>query len=122
MFYMLETNPDSRSYYTTLLESADDAILVSEANLNPTADQRLTLLRQSYNEGTVRCLNLGLFSLIWLANYHPDCGIYPSQCEYLKPGVLNFHKRVIDVGFLGKWWNIRRYMIDFDINPKEFPV
>jgi len=116
----METNPEARTYYETMVKAADDAILVSDANLNPTTDQHLCLIRQSYNEGTVRCLNLGVFSLIWLGNYHQDCGIYPSQCKYLKPGIVNFHKRVIDVGFLGQWWNINWYMKDFDINPIEF--
>lgn len=104
-----------------MVKSANDTILVSDANLNPTADTHLCFLRKSYNEGTIRCLNLGLFSLMWLNNFHSDCGIYPSQCDYLKPSVMDFHKRVVDIGFLGHWWNIQRYMKDFDINPKEFP-
>ncbi|KZS16507.1 Uncharacterized protein APZ42_017745 [Daphnia magna] len=120
VLYATETNPDARTYYEAMVKAADDAILVSEANLNPATDNRLCLIRQSYNEGTVRCLSLGLFSLIWLANYHQDCGIYPSQCKYLKPGIIGFHKRIIDVGFLGQWWNIHWYMKDFDINHNEF--
>lgn len=120
MLYAAETNPAARTYYEAMVKAADDAILVSEANLNPATDNRLCLIRQSYNEGTVCCLSLGLFSLIWLANYHQDCGIYPSQCKYLQPGIINFHKRIIDVGFLGQWWNIQWYMKDFDVNPNEF--
>ena len=66
MLYAMETNPEARTYYEAMVKAADDAILVSEANLNPVTDKRLCLIRQSYNEGTVRCLNLGLFSLIWM--------------------------------------------------------
>lgn len=116
----METNPEDRTYYTALLQSADEAILVSEANLNPKTDKRLSFIHQCYNEGTIRCLSLGLFSLIWIGNYHKDCGIYPSQCSYLEPGILNFHQRIVDIGFLGQWWNIRKYMKDHDVNPREF--
>lgn len=116
----METKPEARTYYAALLQSADDAVLVSEANLNPTTDNHLSFIRQCYNEGTIRYLSLGVFSLIWLGNYHTDCGIYPSQCSYLEPGILNFHKRIVDFGFLGYWWNMKRYMVDYDINPKEF--
>ena len=117
----MSTNPDKKNFYETLLESADEMILVSELNKNSATEERLRLLHASFNDGTVRHMNLGLFSLIWLGNYHPDLGVYPAQCSYLKPGIRDFHERVVDVGFLGKWWNMSRYMKDFDINPMEFP-
>jgi len=34
---------------------------------------------------------------------------------------LDFHQRVVDVGFLGKWWNLDSHMTVYDINPEEFP-
>lgn len=121
VWYAIRTNPDAKSYYETLVETTDDVILVSKANLNPRAEQRLQFIRQAYNEGVVRHMSLGVCSIMWLGNFHPDCGIYPSQCDYLKPGIINFHKRIVDIGFIGYWWNINRYMIDYDINPSEFP-
>lgn len=120
VLYALETNPAARTYYNALVESEDDLILVSDANRNSASEERLKFIHSCYNEGTIRCLNLGLFSLIWVANYHPDCGIYKSQCDFLKPGILNFHKRIVDVGFIGQWWVIKQYMKDHDINPEEF--
>lgn len=120
VLYALETNPVARTYYSALVESENDMILVSDANRNTAAEERLKFIHSCYNAGTTRCLNLGLFSFIWVANYHPDCGIYKAQCDFLKPGIINFHKRVIDVGFLGQWWTINKYMKDHDINPEEF--
>lgn len=122
VLYAMNTNPDAKSYYETLVETADNVVMVPRANLNPRAEQRLKVLRQSYNEGIVRHMSLGVFSIMWLGNFHSDVGLYPSQCDYLKPGIINFHRRIIDVGFLGNWWNNKRYMVDFDINPNEFPT
>ena len=48
----METNPEARTFYEALLRAADDAVLVSEANLNPATDKHLSFIRQSYNEGT----------------------------------------------------------------------
>jgi len=36
------------------------------------------------NAGLLRCWNLGLFSIIWRADFDKDCGTFLSQCEYLK--------------------------------------
>lgn len=119
--FAISKNPEARTYYEALVESADDMILVSDLNKNPAAEDRLRFLHTAYNEGRIRCTSLGLFSLIWLDNYHPDCGIYSSQCSYLKPSLLDFHSRIVDIGFLGKWWIIKHYMKDYDISPLEFP-
>lgn len=121
VLYAMGSNPDAKSFYEVVVESADNMILVSDLNKNPSAEERLRLLHASYNEGIIRHTNLGIFSLMWLGNYHSNLGIYPSQCSYLKPGLADFHERIIDVGFLGRWWNITRYMKDYDISPIEFP-
>ena len=52
VLYAMETNPEARTFYEALLRAADDAVLVSEANLNPATDKHLSFIRQSYNEGT----------------------------------------------------------------------
>ena len=121
VLYAMAENPEARTYYAALLESSDDMIPVSDLNKNPASEERLKLIFSAYNEGTIRYMNLGLFSLIWLGNYHENCALYPSQCSFLKPGFLGFHHRILDIGFLGKWWNISRYMKEYDISPIEFP-
>lgn len=65
-------------------------------------------------------LSLGFCSLLWLDNYSKVCGVYKSQCEYLKPRYLTMHERIVDVGFLGKWLVIGKKMEEFDINPQEW--
>nr|CAD7601450.1 unnamed protein product [Timema genevievae] len=49
-----------------------------------------------------------------------SCGIYSSQCDYLKPRFTELTDRVLDVGFLGRWWILHNIMRDFDVNPIEF--
>lgn len=66
-------------------------------------------------------LSLGLVSFLWIDNYSKVCGVFKSQCGYLKPRYVTFHKRVQDVGFLGRWWQIEQLMNEFDVNHKELP-
>jgi hypothetical protein len=55
-----------------------------------------------------------------LDNYDGDLAVYKATCSYLKPKYLTFHERIVDVGFVGKWWKLQEYMIDYDINDEEW--
>lgn len=33
---------------------------------------------------------------------------------------MTFHERIMDIGFLGRWWIIDKKMEEFDINPHEW--
>ena len=35
-------------------------------------------------------------------------------------GYLDFYDRIVDVGWLGKWWILEEKMKDRDINPEEW--
>ena len=121
VLYAAETNPNERTFNQDVLTATSDSVMVSLANRNPVTEKHLKFLSSCYNEGVVRHLSLGIFSFIWIDNFDKNCAFYPAQCEYLQAGVSDFHLRAVDFGFLGKWWNLQRYMSDFDINHSEFP-
>lgn len=118
--YGAATNPDERSYREVVLQATDEMILISDPIRNPVAEQKLKFIHSCYNEGLIRHLSLGIFSVIWLENFDKSCAVYPSQCYYLQPGILDFHTRIIDIGFFGHWWKIYSDMKDYDVNPSEF--
>ena len=118
--YAITTNPDDVHYRPAILQATDDLAMVSDLNRNPATEKFLTGIHSAYNKGILRRLSLGPFSLMWLHNYDGKCAVYPSQCDYMKPGIMDFHKRIVDVGCFGRWWNIHRYMTDYNINHAEF--
>lgn len=93
---------------------------VGEAIRNPKSEQYLQWLGQCYNEGIVRRLNLGIVSLIWLDDYDKMCSLYKAACPYLKIRYLTFYQRVVDIGFLDKWWILENNMKDYDVNEAQF--
>lgn len=95
---------------------------VGETIRNEISVQHVQILEKCYNEGIVRRFSIGILSIIWLDNYDKDCSLYKAVCPYLKPRYLNFYERIIDIGFLDRWWILDRKMIDYDINAKEFDV
>ncbi|XP_011256208.2 mitochondrial import inner membrane translocase subunit Tim29 [Camponotus floridanus] len=121
-FYSSRCNPDETTFREQLIQSSIKLIQVGEPIRNPVSVQHIQWLEQCYNEGLVRTLNLGILSLIWLDNYDKDCSLYKAVCPYLKPRFVTFHERVVDIGFLNKWWLLERKMKDYDINEAEFSV
>lgn len=121
-FYSNRHNPDETLFREQLIQSSIKLIQVGEPIRNPVSVQHIKWLEQCYNEGLIRRLNLGILSLIWLDNYDRDCSLYKAVCPYLKPRYLTFHDRIIDVGFLEKWWLLEKKMKDYDVNEAEFSV
>ncbi|KAL2717714.1 mitochondrial import inner membrane translocase subunit Tim29 [Vespula squamosa] len=121
-YYLYKHNPDEDSFREHLLENAIKLMQVGETIRNEISVQHVEILEKYYNEGIVRRLSIGILSIIWLDNYDKECSLYKAVCPYLRPRYLNFYERIIDIGFLDRWWILDRKMIDYDINTKEFDV
>ncbi|TFJ98345.1 28S ribosomal protein S18b, mitochondrial [Platysternon megacephalum] len=79
--------------------------------------QRLTKLR---NQGRLRYQSLVFFSLVYQAPFDAEAALYQAHCKHLKPRWTDFPTRILDVGFLGRWWVLNSKMKDSDINEEEF--
>lgn len=121
-FYSSLHNPDEASLRREIIREGLRLILVGESIRNPVSVQHITQLEQCCNEKTLRRLNLGILSLIWLDNYDKDCCLYKATCSYLKPRYVTFYERIVDIGFLDKWWILEKKMRDYDVNDAEFNV
>ncbi|XP_022239620.1 mitochondrial import inner membrane translocase subunit Tim29-like isoform X2 [Limulus polyphemus] len=120
LVYAIQTNPDEQSFRNSLILCRNELSLVSDSIRNPKSDSHMQYLLNCYNQGLLHRASCGPFSVIWVDNYHPDCSLYDARCSYLKPRYLTFYERIVDVGIFGKWWNLRKMMIDYDVNPEEW--
>ncbi|XP_044756218.1 mitochondrial import inner membrane translocase subunit Tim29 [Coccinella septempunctata] len=111
-----KTNPDLKSFRAKHIQSVVDISLVSSTVANPTSLNHLKYLEKCFNASLIRHQSFGLFSLIWVDTSSDKCKNYESTCEYMNWRYVNFHRQVVDVGFLGIWWVISRKMLDYDIN------
>ncbi|MPC58985.1 uncharacterized protein E2C01_053000 [Portunus trituberculatus] len=119
--YAVKTNPDERDYKDMLHRYMNESAMLSSKVRNAKVDDHLHYMADCFDHHLLRRLSLGICSFLWVDNYSKECGVFKSQCGYLKPRYLTFHKRVQDVGFLGHWWRTRRLMEEFDINHQELP-
>ncbi|XP_075715123.1 mitochondrial import inner membrane translocase subunit Tim29 [Rhinoderma darwinii] len=112
--------PSEDSFQCSVLEASAALLLLSPWTRSGNTDRHVQQLIGLSNQGRLRHINLLVMSLVYEAPYDPDCDLYNSQCPHLQPRMLDFSSRVMDIGFLGHWWLLKKKMKDFDINEDEF--
>ncbi|XP_040917654.1 mitochondrial import inner membrane translocase subunit Tim29 [Toxotes jaculatrix] len=114
------TTPDQSSFEAALLERSNQLALLSPWIRNATSDGHVQSLVKLRNEGRLHHASLGLLSLVYRASYDPDVTLYEAQCSNVSAPWLEFPKRVLDVGFAGRWWILDLKMKDYDVNEDDF--
>jgi hypothetical protein len=112
--------PSEMAFEESLLEASGSLLLLAPATRNRDSEtfvQRLLWLR---GRGRLRHVNLGLCSLVYEAPFDAQASLYQARCRYLQPRWVDFPGRVLDVGFVGRWWVLGSRMRDCDINDDEF--
>lgn len=120
MYACCYTNPDDSSFETSLLETSNRLALLSPWIRSGTSDGHIQTLVKLRNEGRLRYASLGIASLTYYADYDAESSLYEARCSAISVPWSELHKRVLDVGFAGRWWVLDHKMKDFDINEEEF--
>ena len=118
--YANHLNPDELSFKENYISNCQELSQVGDPIRNPASQRLIDYVSRAYNAGLVRRLNLGVCSLMWVDDYDEGLGLYAAQCDYLKPSWADMRHRVVDVGFLGRWWISEKKMEQFDINALEW--
>lgn len=116
IYYCAVHNPDERSHRDAYLKATNEMLLVHPSSQKKECVDYLKAVEINYNRQHLRRLNLLVASIIWSDYYSETCNVYEAQCSYLK---LQYHKifnKIVDVGFLDKWWILSDKMVDYDIN------
>lgn len=116
-----KTNPTLESYYDQMILEQNEMCLVDPTVRNASSYNYLFNQCQLSNQGSLRRLNMLFFSILWRAEYPRLSGLYVANCKYLEPKYISYlTERVVDVGFLGRWWILAQSLEDFDVNPEEW--
>lgn len=114
--YCFKHNPSESDFLEQFRLHNTNMILVDKSCHNPISSEQLIFLERCYNQKIVRRLSIGVCSFLWINDYDRALGLYKATCKYTKPDYLSWHKRIVDIGFLGKWWKIDEKMHDYDVN------
>lgn len=116
LYYCVQNNPSEEDFRVQLRNYNADCVMVHDSCLNKTSTDYIKFVETCSNQGILRYLSLGFISFLWLDNYDQNASLYKAVCEYTDPQYLTFHDRVIDIGFMNKWWNLSRRMRNYDVN------
>lgn len=80
------------------------------------AVEHLRHIERCYNKHTLKRINFGIASVIWVNRFSIPCSEYNSNCPHLERPYSKFNDGILDFGFLNIWWVLSRRMLDYDIN------
>lgn len=116
LYLLGKNNPDEMDFKDTLKTTENEVILVSESCLNQKAADHLRFLQRCYNEGVIHYRSFGIASVMYVTEFNDNCSVYKAKCSYLQPSYFSFPSRIVDVGIMGRWWNIFIKSSDYDVN------
>lgn len=115
-YFFAQTNPSELDFKDTLKRFANEAALVSEECQNPKAYGHLRHLETCYNQSVIHYKSLGIASIMYTTEVNDTCDLYKAHCKYLKPTYFSLPSRIVDVGFMGRWWNMYIKTTNYDVN------
>ncbi|XP_072938309.1 mitochondrial import inner membrane translocase subunit Tim29 [Epargyreus clarus] len=113
---LAKNNPTEIDFKDSLKRVTNNVILVSEECRNPKSIEHLRAVEQYYNEGLIHYRSFGIASVMYTSECNESCDLYKAHCSYLKPTYFSFPSRVVDFGFMGRWWNVYVKTVNYDIN------
>ncbi|XP_023937557.1 mitochondrial import inner membrane translocase subunit Tim29 [Bicyclus anynana] len=113
---LAKNNPNELDFKDNMKRITNEVILVSEECRHPKSVEHLQYLQQCYNEGVIKYTTLGIVSFMYTSSLKDSCDLYKAHCSYLKPSYFSIFSRIVDVGFMGKWWNLHIKTTNYDVN------
>ena len=116
-----KTNPDETSFHEQLIETYTDMGLIVDDLRRPSSYKHVIEVNKFDSQRVLKRINFAFFSAIVRLDHDPVCGIYVSQCAYLKPSYFDYiRERVVDIGIFGRWRILDAKLQDYDVNPSEW--
>lgn len=138
--------PNEEHYFQTLIASCVDVWEVPVTLQNPETTSHVHRCLDSWSRERLRVSYLGFCSVVWQDDRTKRCQLFSEACKYSFPAngggeftglvrLLLYDRlqesglqrisnivanRLLDIGFMGRWWIISSKMQDYDVNPGEW--
>lgn len=115
-YALAKNNPNELDFKNELKEMENEVSLVTEDLLNKKSIEHLRFLETCYNEGAIHYISLGILSFMYVSDLNNSCDLYKAHCSYMKPAFISYPSHIVDVGVMGKWWNLYKKTSNYDVN------
>ncbi|TGZ63479.1 hypothetical protein CRM22_006891 [Opisthorchis felineus] len=138
--------PSQDDYFRALIHSCVDVWEVPTLLRNPHSAEHVHHRLDLWSRELLRVSHLGLVAVVWRDDRTESSQLYSESCKYSFPAngggpftslvrLLLFDRpdehgfqrlsnivedRLLDCGFMGRWWMLDNSMRDYDINPDEW--
>ena len=120
-----KSNPSESHFRETVIKLRHGLLTTDELRRNEAANEHSLQLERCFNYGLVRRTSFGLFSIVWLDNHDKSYEAYRGRCKHVRVRWREWNSRVLDVGFLSRWWYLGQAIESVDSNSKyserDFP-
>lgn len=111
-----KTNPTFEQYTDQLRTAQNMVGMVYPESQNLGTLRYLRYMEQCRNDERIRRSSFLLFSFIWVHDFSSNLSTADAKCEYLQPTYSSMYDRIVDFGFFGTYWNLKKQMKDYDVN------
>eukprot|EP00112_Aurelia_sp_Birch-Aquarium-sp1_P011994 Seg2517.5 transcript_id=Seg2517.5/GoldUCD/mRNA.D3Y31 product="Mitochondrial import inner membrane translocase subunit Tim29" protein_id=Seg2517.5/GoldUCD/D3Y31 len=118
--YSYTKNPNLQSYEDNLKASAHQLLQVSSLIRNKNSESYVNELMESLDQNRLTWRSFGIFSVLLKNEFSQEYDSVNKNCYYVQPRWLNIYDRIVDIGFLDRWFLLEKAMEDYDINDEEF--
>ena len=115
-----KTTPSEKKYIAALVESSNEMLLCGSERSRATDDYLQNILR-IWAKDMLRYRHCGLFSIIYSSDHSKNTKSFKATCKYSNPRWGDFKDRIIDIGFLSRWWRLSYAMTDYDVDFDDVP-
>lgn len=113
---LARNNPTELDFKDSLKRVDNEVILVGDECRNAKAMEHLNYLDSCYNYGLIHYTSIGIASFMYVSEMNHECDLYKKHCSYLQPSYFGFPSRIVDIGVMGRWWNIFKKTANYDVN------
>ena len=118
--YSYTKNPNLQSYEDSLKASAHQLLQVSSLIRNKKSESYVNELMECLDQCRLTRRSFGIFSVLLKNEFSQEYDSVNKNCYYVQPRWLNIYDRIVDIGFLDRWFLLEKAMEDYDVNDEEF--
>ncbi|KAI5651387.1 translocase of the inner mitochondrial membrane 29 domain-containing protein [Phthorimaea operculella] len=115
-YLLAKNNPNELDFRDSLKRAENEIFFCSDSCRNPKSLEHVRNIESYYNQGTIHYKSFGIASVMYTTDITERCDLYKKQCSYLQPSYFSFPSRVVDVGIMGRWWNIFIKTTNYDVS------
>lgn len=116
IYHCAQSNPSEVDFRNKLRFYSNEMGTLPESMQKQQSKDHLLQVERLYSAGRVRRLNIGVASLFYRHDNNSELKTYQANCSYTGSDLLSFRDRIVEVGFLDRFWILNKEMKDYDVN------